>query len=910
MRLGWGVAALVLVAAFAVGFALARSLAPGRLRERAEVQLGEALGGPVAIGRFEVALGLAPRLRAAELTAWPEAEGPRLRVERAEASLRPLALLTGGPPLGSLRLDGVQLEIAHTRRGEWSPPPFAKLAASREKAEPAPPAAEPWLAPVMALEQLARGLLEGPGLANRIEIHRASLHLSDQRPPGAGRVSLVLEGLEASLRRHRILGGAELFARGRLLEDGAPRGTLELLGSRARGGRVELALAATSLDLAALAPYLERRQPPPPLAGQLSGYLGFQSAAPGEALLELDLVLAGLRSLLPAFPGEAARPLDLARIDLAGFLELSPRELRLRDAHIENQSLSLELSGRIARPLARRSAAALSLALGGLEVHELRDLLSWLPEVRREQAARALTRLEAGRLAHLQVTGEAPLAGWQEFLAGRTRELPEDFALEADLAETRIRVGDDDHLEELSGHLDWRGDQLEVAGARANLDGHPLPVLDLRLEGVSSFLAGDPERRRLAPGGEPLRGLDALFEVMKGDPEKPSPPVETRIRVEIEALDHPALLWPLDRVEAEIALEGDDFRVEGLRGTWAGVPITGRFQFEREPERRARVELVASPPDPTPAPPRSAASGWAHGRFEVDRLVTRHWSHEHGRGRFRARAARFDFEDVEASFAPTGRIRGTASLDFAQAGGVPYRASFLVEDGDVSGIAGQLGLPADFATGQIELAGSFQGRLVPRVHGSQGLTGLLSARARDGVIRRVLPAVTALALASSSFNPFTGREQIRYDNAETVLEFEDGGMRTNAFSIDGPDLRVFASGTLSLASPSHEVDADVVLFLFRQIDNVIGKIPVLNLLLLGTNENLLAAYYDLTGPWADPEAQLVPLRSFNTGPANLVLEGVPLLLRKSLQAIGALDPEAGVAPARPFSPEPPPPQDS
>jgi hypothetical protein len=142
-----------------------------------------------------------------------------------------------------------------------------------------------------------------------------------------------------------------------------------------------------------------------------------------------------------------------------------------------------------------------------------------------------------------------------------------------------------------------------------------------------------------------------------------------------------------------------------------------------------------------------------------------------------------------------------------------------------------------------------------------------------------------------------------------VIEFADGRMHTEALSIDGPDLRIFASGDLSIASPAHELDAHVVLFLFRQIDNVIGRIPVLNLL-LGPNENLLAAYFNLTGPWAEPEATLVPLRSLASGPASLVVEGVPFWVRRGLQAIGAIDSDAVGAPARAFSPEPPPRKDS
>jgi len=905
MRLRWGLAALAFAATFAAGFSLARELAPERLRSQAEARLEQALGGPVAIGRLQVAPGLGLRLLAESLTAWPSEAGPRLQVERVEARLRPIAFLTGGPIFGSLRLDGVRLSLERDRAGAWSPALLERLAERRS--EPAqPPVAEAWLAPIAALDALARDLLDGPGFADGIELHRASIVLSDARPPGRRGVRLALEGVEARLRRHRILGGAELFMSGRLLESGVERGSVELLGSRKRGGSVEIALATTALDLGTLAPYLlQVQEPPVPIAGTLSGYIGSKSDAPGETVLEVDLVLTGLRSVIPALAGGAPRPFEAGRVDLAGFADVAPEQLRLRELRFENGRLRLELAGQIDRPLASGSAAELSLALRDLEITELRDLLAWLPEVRRKQAESGLERIEAGRLARFQLGGSASLSRWQEFLAGRTRELPARFSLEADVADALLRVGDSDRLAGLSGHLAWTGDRLEVTGARATLKDNALPVLDLTLDGVSNFLAGDPERRRLAPGGEPLRGLGALADVLAGDPEKEPQPLATRIRLEIDALDHPVLLWPIDQLSAVVALQPEGVRVEELSGIWAGIPIRGEAVFTEHPERTARVKLVSSPP--ISEPPVARGRGWAHGRFEVDRLETRVWSHEHASGSFTARAAHFDFDHVEASLAPSGRALGTGRLDFARTGSVPYRVSFTIQDGDVPGLAKQLELPADVATGRIDLAGTFEGNLAPGVPGSRGLSGLLSARARKGEIRRVLPAVVAIALASRSFNPFTGREQIRFDSADTVIEFGDGSMQTTAFSIDGPDLRVFASGKLSLASPTHELDAHVVLFLFRQIDNLIGKIPVLNLLLLGTNENLLAAYYDLTGPWSNPDAELVPLRSLATGPATLVLEGLPFLVRKSLQAIGALDGDLGSAPARPFSAEPPPP---
>ena len=116
MRLRWGLAALAFAATFGVGFMLAREFAPERLRLDAEIRLAEALGGgPVSIGRLHLAPGLGLRLLAESVTAWPSEAGPRLRVERIEAKLRPFAFLTGGPTLGSLVLDGAVLSLARSR---------------------------------------------------------------------------------------------------------------------------------------------------------------------------------------------------------------------------------------------------------------------------------------------------------------------------------------------------------------------------------------------------------------------------------------------------------------------------------------------------------------------------------------------------------------------------------------------------------------------------------------------------------------------------------------------------------------------------------------------------------------------------------------------------------------------------
>ena len=439
-----------------------------------------------------------------------------------------------------------------------------------------------------------------------------------------------------------------------------------------------------------------------------------------------------------------------------------------------------------------------------------------------------------------------------------------------------------------------------MKGARALLEENPLAVLDLWLDGVSSFLAGDP-KAPAPPGRRAVPGWRRWPTYRGGpDPDRAARDADPdRGRGDRSS----GAAWPVEALVAAIELAPEVV-------AWRSCAAPGREC--RSPAGRCSPRSPSARPGSSWSPGRHVRAAGRAQRSGLGAWTLRGGAPRHQRSGCTNAGAAASPRAAPASISRTSRPRSRppAASRHGEPRPRPRRKRPLprllaARAADVPGVADAVGLPRVFATGRIDLAGSFEGSLAHKVPAWLGLTGLLSLRARDGEIRRVLPAVVAIALASRSFNPFTGREQIRYDRAETVIEFADGRMHTEALSIDGPDLRIFASGDLSIASPAHEVDAHVVLFLFRQIDNVIGRIPVLNLL-LGPNENLLAAYFDLTGPWAEPEATLVPLRSLASGPASLVVEGVPFWVRRGLQAIGAIDADAVGAPARAFSPEPPP----
>ena len=101
-------------------------------------------------------------------------------------------------------------------------------------------------------------------------------------------------------------------------------------------------------------------------------------------------------------------------------------------------------------------------------------------------------------------------------------------------------------------------------------------------------------------------------------------------------------------------------------------------------------------------------------------------------------------------------------------------------------------------------------------------------------------------------------------------------------------MRAFASGEVTIGEKPHLLDVALVLFLFRPVDWVIDKIPIVNFLLLGPNRNLVAAHYQISGSWDEPSARLVPLQSFTRGPGTLVFERLPSIVERGLEALGGL----------------------
>jgi hypothetical protein len=85
----------------------------------------------------------------------------------------------------------------------------------------------------------------------------------------------------------------------------------------------------------------------------------------------------------------------------------------------------------------------------------------------------------------------------------------------------------------------------------------------------------------------------------------------------------------------------------------------------------------------------------------------------------------------------------------------------------------------------------------------------------------------------------------------------------------------------------------VALFFFRNLDSLISKVPLLNRVLLGEDENLINAYFALSGPFGEPKARLIPVKTLSSGPASFMLEGFPAFVRGGLSRLRSVLPGGG-----------------
>jgi hypothetical protein len=684
---------------------------------------------------------------------------------------------------------------------------------------------------------------------------------------GPGR-DLAIEELSGWLLRRWLRGGVALHADGALAADGEPAGRIAVEGDAGEGARFRVALSELSLSAVA------------PLAALGPGSLGLRGRVSGELDLE----------------GPAAAPSRIRARLRSGRLELRPelagarRPLSLTDVRLDARAESGDgwaasgelLLGALRLPFeARFGAGGLErLSFQEVELGQLPALAEAFAEPDRGRARAALGELYGGRLEQL------------EWIRGETRG--ERFEARWRIAGASLGVGAASRLDQVALEGRYDGDVLELSDVRARLDGEPLPGLELRLSGLAN-IQGTSELRCVEPApASALPGRRPLARWVQGD-EPGGEPSWRRLRVTAAWLEHPALLCAVERLRGEIvpdlATRGLDVTLE--RAIWAGAPVAGRARYRALPEESASLELAIGPPF-EPSQPELRRSGWARGRFEFETRALGRWKTRDAAGDFLARGSRLLLDDVALRLDPGPALHGSVDLELGQADRVPFEVRAEVREGTLQDVYAAGGW-SDHATGSLVGSARIRGGLRPG-HAALGeAQGSVSLHARQGVIRQPFRLFLAVAMASETLNPFRERGTIRYDAMDAELRLVDGDYVFDILSVEGPALRAAAHGRIGVTD-RHQAEMVMGLFFFRTLDEVIGRVPILNRIFLGKDENLIGAYVALTGPWDEMKARVIPTETLMRGPVSFVFEGLPSFVRDSLERVQAMLPSGGPPP--------------
>jgi hypothetical protein len=192
-------------------------------------------------------------------------------------------------------------------------------------------------------------------------------------------------------------------------------------------------------------------------------------------------------------------------------------------------------------------------------------------------------------------------------------------------------------------------------------------------------------------------------------------------------------------------------------------------------------------------------------------------------------------------------------------------------------------------------------------------SGPATLRLRDGEILKRMNVLFSIAQASDTLNPFRSRETIPYESIDAPLQIAGGFASTDALSLEGPALRLVGTGRVNVVESPHDVEAVIGIFYFRALDRVIGVFPILNRMLLGTDDNLVSTYFAVSGPWGDPRARIIPSKSIASGPVSFVLEGLPAFVLGGLSTLERIftasgsgaTPDTANAPVFPLAPQAP-----
>jgi len=848
-----------------------------------------------------------------------------LHAPRAVAEIDPFALILGRFRLLYLMADGIEFHLEHRGEDLWSPAPLQWLSDKRARTRvegDLENRLEFWRSVENVVRTLltkplaARKIevrhgrvtfrdymqLDTDGEPLELELVDVEGHLTHQwlsgnadmhvttrlvrKADGTGGGEGPGEETAEGGGNERAEGGVSERADGGVSEKAEGGGTEQdegypvTIAGRQRSGDMRLHLDVEQVPAILLGYYVHPGGFDYRPRGGISGSSFFRTTALGQGRMVIDWQVDDFTARLPTH----ARPLPLETpvLQVLGEARLSDERFELVRMDFDAEHAGATVGGYIERPIRMTSHLNVEARVDTLELDELRTVAHSLPGGSADTFVDLFARVESGRIPEIVGRGNARLSRWDKLVDGRVSQLPEEFAVDLRLTDFTVATGDATRIDGLESKVSLAGDVFSANRTRAILDDSPLPTVDLKVRGISHLFRAAANDQSITTEAGNLPGLDALLGLFSSDdPSQPAGFPSTRLM--IDTLEHPVLRWPVR--DARVLIEGieNGLAIDFEEAIWAGSAVEGRATWLGSPDRSIAVDLRVIPPDPNesrtartpdavsgerPADPDVTTSvagassmQWASGRFELDRVEGSFLPMIGVRGHFALQGNELLVSKLRADLEPRGKLIADASLSLREPEEVPVQLNFSIVSADLERFAYGVGLPDKSAEGTIHLSGALDGPMRPQTPLLALLSGEVSLDARNGEIYRRLPLIVALAQASEGLRSIEERNtSITYEFMKAELQLDRGRVTTSDFRVEGP-IRLYAQGRLDPLRPVQDNELVIAVFLFRQANALLEGLPVVRMLLPGSQRGLFGAYFVVTGDVGDPEVRPLTGRS-------------------------------------------------
>jgi hypothetical protein len=265
-------------------------------------------------------------------------------------------------------------------------------------------------------------------------------------------------------------------------------------------------------------------------------------------------------------------------------------------------------------------------------------------------------------------------------------------------------------------------------------------------------------------------------------------------------------------------------------------------------------------------------------QFHFDRLKVLDFVFRDVKGQMGTRGGRVFLEDA-AGHLEGGRVAAEGFMeedgDFWLAGGI---------DGAQAGaILSTLGFQEEIMEGPLSLQVGVEGRLRGRQAGKH--EGNVELHIDKGVIGKFPFLANILSLMNLT-QFLTGRlpdlssKGMVFRRIQGSFSLKDGVAHTEDFRIDSEAMGVTVVGDLDVLGK--RCDFKVGVQPFVGFDRFVNKIPVIRHYLAGPEKSVLATYFLVKGPLAEPDVTPIPFRSLGQGIMGIFRR----LLQNPLQDLG------------------------